>query len=121
MYEEMIPKQIDDNLHLLFAFIGMLLIIKSFSNRKDAMMAWYMVIASQFYILLSIAFLNDQYEYYEILLYVSGLLIAALTGFYCLRKLRSQERRIDLSDFYGYNYYHPKEGLLFFLSSLVFV
>jgi len=121
MYEEMIPKQIDDNLHLLFAFIGMLLIIKSFSNRKDAMMAWYMVIASQFYILLSIAFLNDQYEYYEILLYVSGLLIAALTGFYCLRKLRSLERRIDLSDFYGYNYYHPKEGLLFLLSSLAFV
>ncbi|MBP9070127.1 MAG: hypothetical protein KBG47_11505 [Bacteroidia bacterium] len=121
MYEEMIPKQIDDNLHLLFAFIGMLLIIKSFSNRKDAMMAWYMVIASQFYILLSIAFLNDQYEYYEILLYVSGLLIAALTGFYCLRKLKSLERRIDLSDFYGYNYYHPKEGLLFLLSSLAFV
>jgi len=121
MYEELIPKKIDDNLHLLFAFIGMLLIIKSFSNRKDAIMAWYMVIASQFYILLSIAFLNDQYEYFEILFYISGLLFAALTGFYCLRKLRNLEKRMDLNDFYGYNYDHPKEGFLFLLSCLAFV
>jgi len=121
MYEEMIPKQIDDNLHLLFAFIGMLLIIKSFSNRVNAMMAWFMVIASQFYILLSIAFLNDKYEYFEILIYISGLLGAAITGYYCLKKLKALEKKIDLNDFYGYVYDYPKLGLLFLISCLAFV
>jgi NADH-quinone oxidoreductase subunit L len=121
MYEEMIPKQIDDNLHLLFAFIGMLLIIKSFSNRANAMMAWFMVIASQFYILLSIAFLNDKYEYFEILIYISGLLGAAITGYYCLKKLKALEKKIDLNDFYGYVYDYPKLGLLFLISCLAFV
>lgn len=121
MFEELIPKKIDDNLHLFFAFIGMLLIVKSFSNKADAIMAWFMIIASQFYILLSIAFLNDQYEYFEILLYISGLLGAAVTGFYCLRKLKRLEKRMDLKDFYGYNYDHPKLGFLFLLSCLAFV
>jgi NADH:ubiquinone oxidoreductase subunit 2 (subunit N) len=80
-----------------------------------------MIIASQFYILLSIVLLNDQYEYVEILLYVSGLSIAAVTGFYCLHKLKSIEKNVDLNDFYGYNHDHPKYGFWFLLSCLAFV
>ena len=111
----------DSLLHILFAFIGMLLILKSFSKRTDAIIVWFMIIASQFYILLSIAFLNDKYEYVEILLYVSGLVIAAITGFYSLYKLKAIEKNIDLNDFYGYNHDHPKFGLLFLISCLAFV
>lgn len=119
--EEAIPKQIDDLLHLFFAFIGMLLILKSFAKRIDAIIVWLMIIGSQFYILLSIAFLNDQYEFVEILLYVSGLSIAAFTGFYSLYKVKMIEKNIDLNDFYGYSHNHPKYGFLFLLSCLAFV
>lgn len=119
--DEILPKQLDELLHLFFAFIGMILILKSFSKRTDAIIVWFMIIASQFYILLSIAFLNDQYEYIEILLYVSGLSIAAVTGFYCLQKLKSIEKNVDLNDFYGYNHDHPKYGFWFLLSCLAFV
>ena len=80
----------------------MLLILKSFSKRTDAIVVWFMIIASQFYILLAIAFLNDEYEYVEILIYISGLLFAACGGFYTLYKLKSIEKNIDLNDFYGY-------------------
>jgi NADH:ubiquinone oxidoreductase subunit 5 (subunit L)/multisubunit Na+/H+ antiporter MnhA subunit len=121
IFEEVIPKGFDALLHILFAFIGMLLILKSFSKRTDAIIVWFMIIASQFYILLSIAFLNDKYEYVEILLYVSGLVIAAITGFYSLYKLKAIEKNIDLNDFYGYNHDHPKFGLLFLISCLAFV
>lgn len=119
--DEILPKQLDELLHIFFAFIGMILILKSFSKRTDAIIVWFMIIASQFYILLSIAFLNDQYEYIEILLYVSGLSIAAVTGFYCLQKLKSIEKNIDLNDFYGYNHDHPKYGFWFLISCLAFV
>ncbi len=121
MNDEILPKQLDELLHIFFAFIGMILILKSFSKRTDAIIVWFMIIASQFYILLSIAFLNDQYEYIEILLYVSGLSIAAVTGFYCLQKLKSIEKNIDLNDFYGYNHDHPKYGFWFLISCLAFV
>lgn len=121
MNDEILPKQLDEFLHIFFAFIGMILILKSFSKRTDAIIVWFMIIASQFYILLSIAFLNDQYEYIEILLYVSGLSIAAVTGFYCLNKLKLIEKNIDLNDFYGYNHDHPKYGFWFLISCLAFV
>ena len=119
--EDKIPFQIDGILHLFFAFIGMLLILKSFAKRTDAMAVWFMIIASQFYMLLAIAFLNDQYEYVEILLYVSGLLIAAGVGFYSLYRIKSIEKNIDLNDFYGYNHNHPKYGFWFLISCLAFV
>jgi NADH:ubiquinone oxidoreductase subunit 5 (subunit L)/multisubunit Na+/H+ antiporter MnhA subunit len=121
MNDEILPKQLDEFLHIFFAFIGMILILKSFSKRTDAIIVWFMIIASQFYILLSIAFLNDQYEYIEILLYVSGLSIAAVTGFYCLNKLKLIEKNVDLNDFYGYNHDHPKYGFWFLISCLAFV
>ena len=121
MNDEILPKQLDELLHIFFAFIGMILILKSFSKRTDAIIVWFMIIASQFYILLSIAFLNDQYEYIEILLYVSGLSIAAVTGFYCLNKLKLIEKNVDLNDFYGYNHDHPKYGFWFLISCLAFV
>lgn len=121
MNDEILPKQLDQLLHLFFAFIGMILILKSFSKRTDAIVVWFMIIASQFYILLSIAFLDDKYEYVEILLYVSGLSIAAVTGFYCLHKLKLIEKNVDLNDFYGYNHDHPKYGFWFLLSCLAFV
>ncbi len=119
--EEIIPKQIDELIHLVFAFIGMLLVLKAFAKRTDAITVWFMIIASQFYILLSIAFLNDEYEFMEIVLYISGLLIAAITGYYSLYQLKSIEKMIDLNDFYGYNHEHPKFGFLFLLSCLAFV
>lgn len=118
---EIIPKQIDEILHIIFAFIGMLLILKSFAKRTDAITVWFMIIASQFYILLSIAFLNDKYEYLEILIYVSGLIGASILGFYCLYKIKSHEKNIDLNNFYGYNHNHPKFGFWFLISCLAFV
>lgn len=119
--EDKIPLQIDNWLHILFAFIAMLLILKSFSKRTDAIVVWFMIIASQFYILLSIAFLNDEYEFYEALIYVSGLSIAAFTGYYCLVRLKSIEKNVNLDDFYGYNHEHPKLGFWFLISCLAFV
>jgi NADH-quinone oxidoreductase subunit L len=119
--QSILPKAIDDLLHIFFAFIGMLLILKSFAKRTDAIAVWFMIIASQFYILLSIAFLNDEYEYVEILIYISGLLVAACGGFYSMYKLKSIEKNIDLNDFYGYNHDHPKLGFWFLISCLAFV
>lgn len=119
--QDILAKELDQLLHIFFAFIGMLLILKSFAKRTDAITVWFMIIASQFYILLAIAFLNDQYEYVEILIYISGLLIAACGGFYSLYKLKAIEKNIDLNDFYGYNHDHPKYGFWFLISCLAFV
>ncbi len=119
--EESIPKQLDNVLHLLFSLIGMIMILKSFTARKNAIKAWLLIIASQFYIILSIAFLNDKYAHTEILIYISGLVVAAILGYACLSKLKKRENQIDLDAFYGHIHEHPGLAFLFLLACLAFV
>ena len=121
LFEEKIPKQLDDLLHQFFAFIGMILILRSFAVRKRAFHAWLLIIASQFFIVLSIAFLNDSYEYQEILIYISGLFVAGVTGFICLSTLKKLEKHIDLNNFNGHIYEHPKIAFIFLVACLGFV
>ena len=121
IYEDKIPKQLDDTLHLIFGCIGMILILKAFAVRDNAMRAWLLIISSQFYVILSIAFLNDAYESKEILIYVSGLLVSAIVGYISLSKLKKMEGTIHLNGFSGHIYEHPKLGFLFLLSCLGFV
>jgi NADH-quinone oxidoreductase subunit L len=120
-YEDKVPKELDDILHLLFGFVGMILIIRAFAERKNAMAAWLLIIASQFFVILSIAFLNDQYEYMEILIYISGLLVSAIVGIACLMTLKKLEKNIDMNGFNGHIYEHPRIAFLFLLSCLGFV
>lgn len=119
--DDHIPKQIDEYIHILFAIIGLLLILMAFTEKKEAIKAWAMIIISQFYVVLSIALLNDEYEYTEILLYVIGLILAAIIGSVILIKIKNIERKLDLNDFYGHIYQYPKHGYWFLISCLAFV
>ena len=120
-FENYIPEKLDQYLHLFFAFIGTLLILIAFVEKKNALKAWYLIIISQFYIVLSIAKLNDKYEYYEISLYVCGLIFAAIAGIIILNKLERKEKGLSLNDFYGHVYHHPKWGAWFLVACLAFV
>lgn len=119
--EDKIPKTIDDNIHLLFSFIGMLMVLQTFAERGNALKNWLMIIYSQFFIILSIAFLNDKYEYTEIFIYLSGLSLAAILGWFCLKNLEKTEKTVDLNKFNGFLYQYPKQGFLFLLACLAFV
>jgi NADH-quinone oxidoreductase subunit L len=116
-----IPKSLDEYLHLMFAFIGMILVLVSFVEKKNALNAWLLIILSQFYIVLSIALVNDEYEYIEILLYVSGLTVAAILGIINLLMMKNKGHSIALDDFYGQSNDHPKIGFWFQIACLAFV
>jgi NADH-quinone oxidoreductase subunit L len=120
-FDDHLPEKIDQYLHLLFAFIGTLLVLVAFTEKKNALKAWYFIIISQFYIVLAIAKLNDEYEYVEILLYSCGLLFAAIAGIIILRKLQAVEKELSLNDFYGHVYHHPGLGAWFLVACLAFV
>ncbi len=120
-FDDHIPKQVDQNLHLLFAFIGTLLLLLAFAEKKNALKAWYLIIISQLYIVLSIAQLNDKYEYVEIWLYLAGVMFAAIAGIIILQKLKVEEKELNLNDFYGHIYHHPRSGYWFLIACLAFV
>ena len=84
--ETTIPVDVFSTLPLVFSFIGLMLILKSFSDRGDAMHAWLSVAGGQLFIVLAVALHNEDYSHGEILLLLSGSLVSAVVGFICLYK-----------------------------------
>jgi NADH:ubiquinone oxidoreductase subunit 4 (subunit M) len=99
----------------------MLLVLQTFAERGDALKNWLMIIFSQIFIILAIAFLNDKYEYAEIFIYLSGLSFAAILGCFCLINLKKTEETVELNKFNGFLHQYPNQGFLFLLASLGFV
>jgi NADH:ubiquinone oxidoreductase subunit 5 (subunit L)/multisubunit Na+/H+ antiporter MnhA subunit len=101
----------------VFASLALILILCAFTNRRDAIRSWLLVFASQFFVALSIG-LNKQFEFTQILLYLSGGTVAALIGYTCLHKIKAIDQDIDLNRFHGYVYERPTLALVFLFCCL---
>ncbi len=117
-----ISDEIPDLLHLyfpyLFSFIGMLLILKSFSERKSPSLAWLLILFNHYWIALAVSF-NEYYSLDQSLMYLSGISVAGFVGFICLRRLEKLEPKfVDLSQNYGHVFEYPRLSLVFLLSCM---
>ncbi len=101
----------------VFSFLGLILILKAFTERGDAKQSLILVFSSQFFIALSIA-LNKHFDLSQIMLYLSGGIVSACVGYFCLSKIESVDKDIDLNKYHGYAYEHPKLALIFLLACL---
>lgn len=112
-----IPEKIHQYLPGLFALIGLLFVLKAFSERKNVVMSWTLIIMNHFWVALAVSF-NENFKYEQIHYYLSGIVIAGLVGYACLQRIKSFETSIDLKQFHGHVYEHPKITLVFFLACL---
>lgn len=114
-----IPSSLFNFLPLLFSFLGLILNLKAFTERGDAIWAWFSVIAGQLFITLSIALLNENFGQNHILIYLSGSVGSAFVGYLCLKRLKRIDiHDIDLDQYHGHTYEHPKIGFLFLICCL---
>jgi hypothetical protein len=116
-YESLIPEQIHHFLPTLFSFIGFVMVLKSYTERKNVHMAWILIIINHFWIALAISF-NEHYVYTQSLLYLSGIVFMGAIGFITIQKLKTLEIHVDLNQFNGHSYEHPKFAFIFLLSCL---
>jgi NADH:ubiquinone oxidoreductase subunit 2 (subunit N) len=116
-YEEWVPVGVHEYLPLVFSIIGLVMVLKSFTERIHARMSWILVILNHFWVALSISF-NEHFEFNHTLLYLSGISVFGLFGYIILRILKSREGSIDLDQFRGYSYRHPKLAFSFLLACL---
>ncbi len=120
-FEAHIPTTTDLYLHLLFAIFGTILILVSFAEKRNAINAWKLLSLSQAFAVLAIAHFNDKYENKEILIYITGLMVSSIVGYFILLNLKKVESKVSLDDFYGHIYHHPRLGFWFLFTCLVFV
>jgi NADH:ubiquinone oxidoreductase subunit 5 (subunit L)/multisubunit Na+/H+ antiporter MnhA subunit len=106
-----------DYLPLIFSIIGLMMVLKAFSETKSVAMSWILIMMNHFWVALAVSF-NEDFKYSQVHLYLSGIVLAGILGLFLLRRIESFERPIDLSRFHGHVYEHPKIALLFLLACL---
>ncbi len=112
-----IESEIHEYLPTLFSLIGLIMVLKAFTERKNVIIAWMLIIMNHFWIVLAISF-NENFDYSQVHLYLSGVVVSGLIGYLCLRKLKLSEKDIDLNQFYGHAFEYPRLAFIFLLSCL---
>ena len=112
-----LPPLLDEVLPTFFALIGLLMVLKSFSEGKNILLSWVLVIMNHFWVALAISF-NEDFSHQEVYLYLSGIVGAGIVGVFCLRKITKVEKNIDLALFHGHVYEHPRLAFIFLLACL---
>lgn len=102
----------------LFSFIGLLLVFKAFSERTQPHLAWLFILMNHFWVALSISF-NEHFEISHVLLYLSGISIAALIGYLVLNRIRiAQGDHYNLNGYLGHVTRYRTEAFVFLIASL---
>jgi NADH-quinone oxidoreductase subunit L len=95
--------QLSEILHklipVIIAGIALFLVIRTFSERKNPLLAWVMLCFSHLWVLLAITF-NDRFHIWDAVFYLSGVIVAGIAGFILLLHL-SKKETFDLNNFYG--------------------
>lgn len=112
-----LPQQLILVLPEVFAFIGLVFVFKSFSERRSPFLAWILIVMNHFWIALAIVF-NDKVSVSEIAYYLAGIIVAGIIGYVALLQLQKLERRILINQYLGHVYEHPKFAFFFLLATL---
>jgi NADH-quinone oxidoreductase subunit L len=112
-----IPPEIHEYFPAFFALLGWLMVIKSFTERKNIFMGWILIVMNHFWIVLAISF-NEQFGRDQALLYLSGAVVSGIVGYLSLLRIKKLESDVSLDQFHGHAYEHPKIALVFLLSGL---
>lgn len=105
------------SLSFVFALFGVIMVLKSFTERIHVMQAWWLVVANHFCVAIAIS-LNENYEMSHNYIYLSGIVLGGIIGFWLLRNARSKAGNIDLDRFHGNVKYYPKMAMAFFFCCL---
>ena len=115
---EQLPADVLRYLPGLFAFFAMIMVFKSFSERRYPRLAWVMVVMAHFWVYLSISF-NEMLTLQQSVLYLGGVISGGILGLVILNLLRKKEREFfDLNAYYGHYYEYPRLAALLFIAVL---
>jgi hypothetical protein len=116
-HKNIVDESFQRYLPFIFSTVSLVLVLKGFTERKHTRLSWVLVIMSHFWIALAVSF-NENFTFEQIHIYLSGVSLSGVIGLLCLRRLKNFEGDIDLHQFHGHAYKHPKIGIVFLLACL---
>ena len=122
VYSNFYPGNIPPNLYsflpVVCSFVGLILILNAFTERKDARKAWTTIIVAQLFIILSIALFHEGFGMKHILIFLSGAGACYAVGYFCLQRIQVLDHEVDLDRFHGHVYEYPMLAFIFLLACL---
>lgn len=98
-----------------FILIGLLLVLRSFVERKHPILAWWLIVANHIFVAIAISF-NEWFETTHLILFLSGFLPSGVLGWLLLRWMRRLEPNyFDLNYYNGHVYEHRGKAFLFLI------
>lgn len=101
----------------IFAILALMVLLKAFTLRGKVIEIWGLVILNQLFLTLSIGY-NESFDYSQIHLYLSGILLSFMIGLYVFRNLKKAGLATDLSAYQGNVYVKPTLAFVFALACL---
>jgi len=115
--EAFIPPSVLSALPTVFSLIGLVSVLKAFTERKKTRTSWVLIVTNPFWVALSISF-NEQFRFEQTMFYLSGVVVAGLLGFGCLSYLKALEKQTDLDQFHGHVLRYPRLAFVFLVACL---
>lgn len=115
--EDRIPASVRAVLPPFFSLLGLILVLKAFTERRRVRTGWVLVLCNHFCVALAISF-NERFAEEQVLLYLSGIVVAGVVGLACLNRLKSLEKDLDLDRFQGHSLRYPKLAFVFLMACL---
>jgi NADH:ubiquinone oxidoreductase subunit 5 (subunit L)/multisubunit Na+/H+ antiporter MnhA subunit len=116
-YQNMLPS-LAGSLPIILMSIALAIILFAFSTRRSALTAWIYLITAHLFIIAAVLVNASHINPIEIIYYISGVLLAFLLGYYCLKKIQAIDHDISLDKYHGYVYEQESTGFLFLLSAM---
>jgi NADH-quinone oxidoreductase subunit L len=113
----LIPEYLLPAMPIIYALLGLLLVIKAFTERNSVRLSWSLITVNHLCIALAISF-NQHFELSHYIWYLSGVVLCGGFGYFLIQRLRGQEKWVSLDRFYGHVYEHPKIALGFLIACL---
>lgn len=103
---------------VVLSLLGILMVMRSFSESKNPILAWILVLFNHVLLALAIGF-NEHFSLSHQIWYLSGIVPAGIFGLFLLFVLRKKTGPLSLSDYQGWSQPYPKLAFLFLFSGLV--
>jgi NADH:ubiquinone oxidoreductase subunit 4 (subunit M) len=117
-YENNFSENMNHVIPLIFSFIGFILVLKSFSERKYPRLSILLILTNHILMAIGISF-NEHFGNDHILIYLMGIIPSAILALVVLNNLKKKEPNyFDLYTYYGHVYEHKTLALLFLIAIL---
>jgi NADH-quinone oxidoreductase subunit L len=118
LYHDDKPSDITHTYQTYFwVVMGIALVLAGFVERESAERSLVSIVVSQTCVAMAIAY-NERFDFNEVHLYLSGILLCGVIALVCLRILKSKEEQFSLQRFYGHSFEYPKISILFLVACL---